>query len=77
LTSRPETELWPVSLCPNSLAHILNDATGIRSAIVKRWIMMGGKAGEKRRWRLEELERKAREDLERVAKLDEGNGRGL
>ena len=56
---------------------MINDATGIRSAIVKRWRGVKRRESEARRKRLAELERKAREDVERVAKMDEGNGRGV
>ena len=41
-----------------------NDTAGIRSAIIKRWILMNRKAAERCGWRLKELVRKAREDLE-------------
>jgi hypothetical protein len=39
--------------------------------------MMNRRAAAELAKRREELERKARADLERVLKMDEGNGRGL
>ena len=39
--------------------------------------MMNRCAAAQRGRRRAELERKAHEDLERVAKMDEGNGRGV
>ena len=53
------------------------DAAGIRSVIVKRWREIKRKEREARRKRLAELERKARDDVERVMRMDEGNGRGV
>jgi hypothetical protein len=39
--------------------------------------MMNRKRSAQQQWRLAELERKAQADVERVLKMDEGNGRGL
>ena len=66
-----------LSLCGACLALLIADATGIRSAIRERWTMMNQRAAAQRDKRRAELERKAQADLERVAKMDEGNGRGL
>ena len=66
-----------LSLCGTCLALLIADATGIRSATRERWAWMNRRESETRRKRLKELERKANEDLERVAKMDEGNGRGV
>ena len=81
-----EANPLPVSLCPACLARMIpadrgmyhrNDATGIRSAIVKRWREIKRREREARGKRLAELERRAREDVERVARMDDGNGRGV
>ena len=66
-----------LSLCGACLALLIADATGIRSAIRERWAMMNRRAAKQRDRRRAELERKAQEDLERVLKMDEGNGRGV
>ena len=66
-----------LSLCGSCLALLIADATGIRSAIRERWTMMNRKWSKARKERLAELERKAQEDVERVAKIGDGNGRGL
>lgn len=68
-----EANPLPVSLCPECLAGLINDATGIRSAIVERWREIKRKESEARRKYLEDLEQKAREDVERVA----GTNRGM
>ena len=81
-----EANPLPVSLCPTCPAGMIpadrgtyhrNDATGIRSAIVERWREIKRRESEARRKRLAELEQNARDDLERVARMDEGNGRGM
>ena len=66
-----------VSLCGGCVALVIADAAGIRSAIRERWAMINRRAVEQRGRRRAELERKAQEDLERVLKMDEGNGRGV
>jgi hypothetical protein len=48
---------------------------GIRSAIRERWALRNKQAAAQRDKRRAELEQKAQEDVERVAKMDEGNGR--
>ena len=67
----------PLSQCPSCLAFLIADATGIRSAIRERWAMMNQRVAKQRDKRRAELERKAQEDLERVLRMDEGNGRGV
>ena len=64
-----------LSICGACLALLIADAAGIRSAIRERWAVMNRRAAAQQRERPAELERKAREDLGRVAKMDEGNGR--
>lgn len=54
-----------------------SSAAGIRSATRERWLMMNRQAAPREAGRRAELEPKARKDLERVAKMDEGNGRGI
>ena len=66
-----------LSLCGSCLALLIADATGIRSAIRERWAMMNQRVAKQRDKRRAELERKAQEDLERVLRMDEGNGRGV
>ena len=66
-----------LSLCGACLALLIADATGIRSVIRERWTLMNRKRSAQRDKRLAELERKAQDDLERVRKMDEGNGRGV
>ena len=68
---------FDLSLFGACLALLIADATGIQSAIRGRWGMMNRRESETRRKRLAELERKAQEDLERVLKMDEGNGRSV
>ena len=48
-----------------------------RSAIRERWPMMNQRAAAQRGGRRAKLERKARADVERVAKLAKGNGWGV
>ena len=69
--------LHQISFGSACLALLIADTAGIRSAIVERWRAIKRRESEARRKRLKELERKAREDVERVLKMDEGNGRGL
>ncbi len=66
-----EADPLPLSLCPACLALILARASGIRRAIREQWLAMNRRRSGTRA----ELERKAREDLERVSKLGNGNGR--
>ena len=66
-----------LSLCGDCLALLIADATGIRSAIRERWALHNKRAAAQRNKRRVQLERKAQEDLERVAKMDGGNGRGV
>ena len=66
-----------LSLCGDCLASLIADAAGIRSAIRERWALHNKQAAAQRHKRRAELERKAKEDLERVLKMDEGNGRGV
>ncbi len=66
-----------LSLCGDCLAFLIRDAAGIRSAIRERWLMVNRRAAAQEARRRVELERQARADVERVLKLDEGNGRGL
>ena len=60
----------PLSLCPACLALILARSSGTRRAIREQWLTMNRRRSGTRA----ELERKAREDLERAAKLGDGNG---
>ena len=52
-------------------------SAGIRSAIQERWALHNEQAAAQRDKRRAELERKAHEDLERVARMDGGNGQGV
>ena len=72
-----EADPLPQSLCPSCLAVILARASGIRRAVREQWALMNRRASAQRAERRAELERKARADVEWVARLDEGNGRGL
>jgi hypothetical protein len=64
-------------LCGDCLAFLIGDATGIRSAMRERWALHNRRAAAEQDRRRVRLERKAKADLERVLKMDEGNGRGL
>ena len=66
-----EADPLPLSLCPACLALVLSRGSGIRRAIREQWLAMSRRRSGTRA----ELQRKAREDLERVAKLGDGNGR--
>jgi len=66
-----------LSLCGACLALLIADAAGIRSAIRERWTLVNKQAAAQRNKRRAELERKAKEDLEKMAKLGDGNGRGI
>ena len=61
----------PLSLCPACLALVLSRGSGIRRGIREQWLVMNRRRSGTR----SELERKAREDLERVATKGDGNGR--
>ena len=58
-----EADPIPLSLCPACLALILARSSGTRRAIREQWEAMH----RRRSGRLAELQRKAREDLQRVA----------
>ena len=60
-----------LSLCGGCPAYRTGNSAGIRSAIRERWAMQAAAQRAKRR---AELERKAQEDVERVAKMDGGIG---
>lgn len=66
-----EADPLPLSLCPACLALILARSSGIRRAIREQWLAMNRRRSGARA----DLERKAREDLERVATKGDGNGR--
>jgi hypothetical protein len=66
-----------LSLCGACLASLIADAAEIRSAIRERWALMSRRAAGRQRERRAGLEQKAREDLERVAKMKDGNRRGV
>ena len=66
-----EADPLPLSLCPACLALVLSRGSGIRRAIREQWLAMNRRRSGTR----SELQRKAREDLERVAKSGDGNGR--
>lgn len=66
-----EADPPPLSLCPACLALILARGSGIRRAIREQWLAMN----RRRSGRRAELERKARQDLKRVATRGDGNGR--
>ena len=68
---------FDLSLCGACRALLIGNATGIKSAIRERWALENKQAAAQRAKRRAELERKAREDVERVAKMDGGNGRGV
>ncbi len=66
-----EADPIPLSLCPACLALVLSRGSGIRRAIREQWLAMNRRRSGLRA----ELEREAREDLERVAIKRGGNGR--
>ena len=66
-----EADPVPLSLCPACLAFLLNRASGARRAIREQWLAMNRRRSGNRA----ELQRKAREDLKRVATRGDGNGR--
>jgi hypothetical protein len=68
---------FDLSLCGACLALLVGGATGIRAAIRARWALHNKQTAAQRGRRWAELERKAREDLERLLKLDGGNGKGI
>ena len=69
-----EADPLPLSLCPACLALIISNASGIRRAIRERWALLNRRAAAQRGRRLAELARKARVDVERLAKMDQGTG---
>ena len=61
----------PLSLFPSCLALVLSRGSGIRRAIREQLLAMD----RRRSGRRAELQRKARQDLERVSTKGGGNGR--
>ncbi len=65
----------PLSLCPACLALIISNASGTRWAIREQWTAVNRKRSAQQQQRRVALERKAQENVEKVARADEGNGR--